>query len=77
MPRTFEEVAAFMWRHRKFVDEKHHPFIERMFAFATVLRDPTEKQAIYLKGLFDKVLIDPAFVRYAKNLKARKENHHA
>jgi hypothetical protein len=73
-PRTFEEVAAFMWKHLEFVDEKHHEFISKMFGFATMLRDPTEKQAIYLKGIFDKLLIDPAFVRYAKNLK-RETNH--
>ena len=45
-----------------------------LFGFATVMRDPTEKQALYLKGIFDELLIDPAFVRYAKNLK-RETNH--
>jgi hypothetical protein len=48
---SFNEMAEYVKKRIYKLDEKHHEFIDKM-ASITLYREPTPKQAKYLKSLF-------------------------
>jgi hypothetical protein len=48
---TWNEMAIYCQQRIGRLDPRHHQFIDDM-ASATLRRDPTEKQAKYLKSMF-------------------------